>query len=626
MADVVVSTPVPDSPVEIVDVWSRAAPKYRRRAVLMLAVLALLFAGLCCFTFWLRTGAYVPWMYSGYADLMYRSFNPSGQDQVTLSQFLQYPISVEAVPIHSVIVGLLFASICSIPILVSILYRLPSAIVFAAMVIFFAAMPWLGLTVMAGCTLSSLPRFRFSFRFASALLGLIPVGIYFITASWEPAGTTAMPIQNKALMYAPWVLAILSSCVISALALAFARLINYRPGGVAPVLAMVFAIPVTLFFTQVGRDELEFRILEHEVGQRSARMFAPMDIAAEAHRLAANKWSTDSKESYDALYRRNLERLSKKVLIRAEDDRAWAIVQCDEFLKQFSWSRYVAAVNFLKAQAQDARVNRSRFFQDNWLEFRVDLPSPASRHSWKAIIQGYPDSPLGVVAFCKLALLEVQSGRMGEAQQLLESAIAPLADSPATTRPAASLLPLRESVFQKADPSAGLGVNLKLTRIQAYRLHELIAACNSDAAVPYDDVFVVPTTDAAQLVHPLQLMLCFDETAPEYRRNLESLIATFPESNTSGYARIRLELMEKAVSRRILGLRQTVHDLQGRPACAEARLRLAEVLQEDSLVSDARLVLAELTTQYPQSCWAQEAKERLASLSMIERPKPRNPE
>lgn len=619
MADIALS-PAPDNtPTEIVDVWSRTAPKYRRRAVVMLTLLGTLFAGLCCFTFWLRTGAYAPWAFPGYADLMARSFNPSGQDQITLSQFLLFPISVDAVPVHSVIVGLLFASLCSIPILVSILYRLPSAFVFGAMVIFFAAMPWLGLTVMGGCTLASLPRFRFSFRFASALLGLIPIGIYFISASWEPAGSAGVPIQNKALMYAPWVLAILSSCVICAVALAIARLINYRPGGVAPVLALVFAIPVTLFVTQVGRDELAFRILEHEVGQRSARMFAPMDVAAEAHRRATNAWSNDSEESYESIYRRCLEQTSARALDKADDDRAWAIVRCDEFLEQFPWSRYAAAVNFLKAQAQDARVDRARFLWDHQLEFRTDLPSPASQHSWKAIAEGYSDTSLAGVACYKLALLEAQSGRMDKALELLNALLVPGGTAPSPAAAAVARSIPRDSVFQKADPSAGLGVNLKLIHLQARRLQEKLTACKADLAVPYRDVFVIPSTDANQQVHPLQLLLSFDETSPLYERNLRSLIAAFPGSNTAGYARLRLELMERAVSRRILALRQAVEDLRGRPAGAEAQLRLAEVLQEDSLVADARVVLTELTTQHPESCWAQEAKERLASLSMIER-------
>lgn len=104
-----------------------------------------------------------------------------------------------------------------------------------------------------------------------------------------------------------------------------------------------------------------------------------------------------------------------------------------------------------------------------------------------------------------------------------------------------------------------------------------------------------------------------------YRENLVALIAAFPHSMTADYARIRIEMLERAISRRIIGLRQTVEDLRDRPAVAEARMRLAEVLQEDSLVAEARAVLTELTTLQPDSCWSLEAKERLASLSMMQR-------
>src|SRR5438552_1771230 len=114
------------TPDELIDVWTRTAPKYRRRATVLLAITILLFAGLCCFAYWLRTGLYGPWANSRfYADLMWKSFNPRGTEQVTLVDFLLFPVSVEQVPIQWVIMGLLLASLASIPILVAILYRFP---------------------------------------------------------------------------------------------------------------------------------------------------------------------------------------------------------------------------------------------------------------------------------------------------------------------------------------------------------------------------------------------------------------------------------------------------------------------------------------------------------------------
>ena len=145
----------PEEEVEIVDVWSRTSRRHRLVAILMLLLLALLFAGLCCFAFWLRTGAYLPWRYHDYAELMRRSFDPFGAQQIRLSDVLSSPIPVRQVPIYAVIVGLQFASLSSIPILVAILYRLPISVIFAAMVVFLAAMPWIGITVMIGCVLAT---------------------------------------------------------------------------------------------------------------------------------------------------------------------------------------------------------------------------------------------------------------------------------------------------------------------------------------------------------------------------------------------------------------------------------------------------------------------------------------
>ena len=74
-----------DEDPQIFDVWSRTATRYRRRAILMLFLLALLFAGLCCFKFWLQTGVYWPWRCDEYRTLMRNSFTPTGTAQVTVA-------------------------------------------------------------------------------------------------------------------------------------------------------------------------------------------------------------------------------------------------------------------------------------------------------------------------------------------------------------------------------------------------------------------------------------------------------------------------------------------------------------------------------------------------------------
>ena len=119
-------------------------------------------------------------------------------------------------------------------------------------------------------------------------------------------------------------------------------------------------------------------------------------------------------------------------------------------------------------------------------------------------------------------------------------------------------------------------------------------------------------------MHPAQLLLCLDDSDPLYASNLQSMVRAFPNSRTADYVRIRRTLLEPAVSRRIVQFRQLAGDLRESPAGAEALYHLGEVLQEDSLMEEARTQYLELTRLYPESCWTQEAKERLSSLSMIE--------
>ncbi len=612
------SPPPAHDPAAIVDVWSRTAPKYRRRAVIMLILLWLLFAGLCCFAFWLRTGVPLPWTHDQYAALMARSFMPAGQNQITLADFLSHPINVRDVPIHAVIMGLLFASLTSIPILVTILYRLPSAIVLCAMVMFLAAMPWLGLTVLLGCILSVLPAFRFSFRYASALIGLVPIAIYFVSASWQPAAASPRSFQNQALMYAPWVLALLSSCVICAVALLIARLINYRPGGIPPLLTALFAIPVLLFHTQVGRDELSYRVLEESIGPAGHSMFAKLDAGMMAEREAARSWSEARETSFAELSRHLFDQYVERALVDAETDRLRAIDSCDRFIREFPQSRYVANVLFLKGQVQDHRLVRSSLHRNQRIEYRNDSPGLASLATWETIRQQFPSSSLGAMAMYKLAILQARQGKLTEALNLLSAMLLRYDLARATTQPRMPPPDARNFVFQRTDPTAGLGLDVPALVVQARRLRELIEACQGDAPRPYGELFVTTTEGGDHSVHPVQLLLGMDETDSAYATNLRALIAHFPESITADFARIRLTMQEAAISRRIDRFRVLVSQLANRPSAAQALFCLAEVLEEDNITDEARTRYDDLSRTYPNSCWAQEAAVRLATLSVAE--------
>jgi len=77
-------------------------------------------------------------------------------------------------------------------------------------------------------------------------------------------------------------------------------------------------------------------------------------------------------------------------------------------------------------------------------------------------------------------------------------------------------------------------------------------------------------------------------------------------------------MLEPAISRRIQRFQQVSQALAGRPSAAEALFCLGDARQDDSILDEAKTAFDQLVKNYPESCWAVEAKERLSSLPMLE--------
>ena len=89
----------------IIDVWSRTHPKYRIRAVVLLAVNVLLFAGVGSFAYWLRSGEWFAPSTVGYWDQLGYTFSGVGTADVSLGSLLLDPINVQDVPMQIPILG-----------------------------------------------------------------------------------------------------------------------------------------------------------------------------------------------------------------------------------------------------------------------------------------------------------------------------------------------------------------------------------------------------------------------------------------------------------------------------------------------------------------------------------------
>jgi hypothetical protein len=614
-----------DSPERPADVWQWTRRKYRIRAVVLLLVNAVLFAGLGCFTFWIRTGEYTPLSTGQYRELWWKAFNPTGPEQVTLLDFLLDPIPVDQVPLMMVIVGLVLASLTAIPILVSMLYRFPFSLIFTGVIGFVALLPWLAITVTLCCYLARWRPLRFSFRYATALVSLLPVVLYYVLATQGPSAPVHLPPVEMAKLYLPWVLALLGACMVMGIVLLIARLVNYRPGAIAPLMTIMFAAPVVLFEVEVGRDELYYRLLHTEYGPGSKSRFVDYVEAAEligkitAKRidnfdLPPTQAAAVAEEVDLALQHRVARRLTQRDEISTYLHENLAVQQHQaahesrRFRSRFPNSDYVSNALYLEGQALDMRIDPVLSGFRNMLIIRHynDFPSPASRPAWQALHDDWPDSPLSSIAGLRLAVMEAREGRLDEAVELLDEVIGRFgarSHEPPATQPAGW-----KALLARRPASSTLEVDTEGAVLEARKLRELLASHRDP--------------DLADV--PLQRLLSFDPRHPMYRRNLERLLAETPAEGASAGLRDHLQVLlaraHASQSVRIERLKACIEQLpSGSMALPRARFELGAAFQEDNRPEEARAIFEEVLRHHEKSPWAAEAGRRLATMSMAAR-------
>jgi hypothetical protein len=604
------------------DVWQWTQRKYRVRAILLLLVNAALFAGLGCFTFWLRTGEHTPFSGQPYWQMWSEAFNPTGDQQKTLIDFLLYPIPVDQVPLMLVIVGLVLASLTSIPILISMLYGFSYSLLFTAIVGFVAVLPWLAISVTFCCLLARWRRLQFSFRLATGLISLLPLVAYYALATRNVSASFHLAPLEMAKLYVPWVLALTGACVVMALVLLMAKLVNYRPGAIAPFLTVMFAIPVVLFEAKVGRDELYYRLLQNDFGPNSQTHFVDeLDAAELIQRVAESRLGSD--ESIASLLS-VAEQMQVTLTVRLaakqhpqdeiasliNEDFAMqqheAVQACQRFRNRFPRSRYIPNALYLQGQALDTRIDREVELLGGTLIVRhyQDFPNAASKPAWRELYEHFATSPLASVAGYRLAILEARAGHVDEAIKLLDELIARFGQ-PKTEQVPATRANVWASILSKRPASSALAVDPETIAIEGRKLRNLLAE----------------NRDPQQNDLPLQKLLSFDPHHPFYHKNLEHFLQKVPEKYPLTPLRDNLQVLiaksQPARSFRIEHLRACIDQLAGvagSDALPRARFELGLAYQDDHRQEEARVAFEQVKLHHADSPWAIEASRRLAAM------------
>ncbi|MCA9253504.1 MAG: tetratricopeptide repeat protein [Phycisphaerae bacterium] len=601
---------------DVIDVWSRSASKYRVRAIVLLLINTVLFVGLGCFAYWIRTGVMFSFLQPDYWSQLGQTFLPRGD--ATLANFVLFPLRLDLIPMHGVVVGLLLAALVSIPILVSILYRFVSCIPFLLIVAFVAVMPWLAITLTGACILASIKPFRFRFRYASALLGMVLVMFYFYGASRQSAQQVAEYVPSERIKFiAPWLLATVASCLLMGGVLFLAKVVNYRPGVIAPLLVVSFALPVVFFEKYVGRDELYYQLLARHFQEE---FYVPeYNFSEQFERLAYRYWQAqpEPKQPFPVVrevleFRMALE-LDVKSEVRTEFAKQRDAInnECKHFLKHFPDSRYAANVLYLQGQTLDMRVDLKAFrSREKILRYYADFPSDASEVVWKKLLANAEKSRAAKVALYKLSLIEARNHFIADAIAKLDRLIGEN-EADKAREPRGD--PGAVGVLKSAPADDQLKIDVDVIDSRARELRDLLK--NNARDPRYDDRPLCGSRSAEPFCGGL---LKSDPDHMLYEHNLTTLLEVYPRALVEDNVKVLLALQQKDLMQRVHLLESVIEEYPEGDALPQAYYRLAMTWIELGDVQKGRTICEQVVSEFPDSMWANSAREYLRQPAPVE--------
>lgn len=593
-----------DTEAVIADVWSRTESKYRRRAFILLTINVLLFAGLGCVAYWLRTGVVFAPAADGYGAQIAETFQPTADTRFTPTTLSLAPINIKDVPMMIPVLGLILAALVSIPVLVAILYRFPAALPFIGVVGFIAVMPWLAVTLLGSCILASVKPFRFRSRFASALMSLLPVLVYFFMASRQNPGAVdvlANPADRVKLL-APLILALIASGIVMGVVLNIAKLVNYRPGAIAPLLAVLFLTPAALFEFQVGRDELHYRLLEGQFGPGS-EYFAVLD-AEDVFEGAVEgaSWKPENAgkprnivgEQVEFEWSLALDAEAGLLFTRYQDRAAHAV---DWFVSRFPDSVYACNALYLKGRALDMRVDLQPFRQSRKIVFYDDFPAERSRRTWELIEANRPSSPTVAAALLRLAMLDARQGRVESATKRLQRLVREF-DFSSGRASESDETGLVGEFMQRKPPENSLTIPLERMLLEGRKLLDLL----------------VHNRDPLYGTQPLIGLMNCDPKHPRYAENLRAVVNRFPDGQLRDNIELRIALTEKDIDARIEALKSCAARPEPADSVPKALYQLGVAYQENKDPERARTAFERVLQEHETSMWVESTRARLRRL------------
>jgi hypothetical protein len=325
-----------------------------------------------------------------------------------LGEVLLHPLNVFTHPWMIFVTGSLLAVILFVPPIIAVFYHLYFAAIFVVVVAVVGHAPVLAAALAIGCLLAAETRLRSNMPFLAFLLATSPIALYLYFFSFTEMDSAAVLAMQRWVLALPMVIALVAAVAAAAVVFALARLSGYRPGVVWPVLVLLLAAPMCMFYLKVGPDELKYCLIADSLAEGDA-LYRPESLEGwlRSRRAEGLNQQTAELRVADEFHRlqRDLE------------------AQCDGFLAGYPRSRHVPAVLWIKAQCRSLQIDQPALRMKQ-VKYSCDYPLPPSQEVWEELVRGFPSSPHTGLAEWRLGQMCLREGDVEAAVNHLQRATA----------------------------------------------------------------------------------------------------------------------------------------------------------------------------------------------------------
>jgi hypothetical protein len=539
-------------------------------------------------------------------------------------------LSIYEYPWQILVLGLLMGILAIVPVLISQLMSFSYSLPFILLVFFSANLPAFAVCLLVSCIAAACRPLRFRSRFVAIVLCTAPQ-----LAFWAYFGFTrgVEPIK-WGFSFAPWICAWLVGLGIAGLVLGIGHFTRYRPGLVWVVTCVFLLLAVATFEIRIGFDELDYQLYVAKNNPEQAIEFHDHSIREALDEMITHPSARVKRYLENSFYPTESILLRAKLKEKLEDElgrgswpwwftvppelnyqakKRWLFAQYESFIRRRPTSRRMLIALYYKALLSEYSPDIEMFEQKETLHFYSDYPYERSQDSWEWLYTEFGNSAESLEARWRLAKHLAGRRNFEQADKLLAEA----------QNMAAERLKLLEKEQSQSDtflslfhpPADSVMTVFKLTELQRKlnELRNLIGTGNR-------------TNKPEAEKHLARFVMLNPHIGGDYARGLDELLEQMSDSDPLRdnilLAQVKLVADEQLRAEKLSQLHKKFQDTDGGMQALYELVRLKIGLyqsesnpeQKKKHLADARTLLTNFISLYPDSFCAEQAKKNLDDL------------